>query len=398
MFFTGPGQTFSFSIFIDSLIKEFGWSRTLVSSMYSLATLISGLLMFLVGRLVDRFGARWVCIGAAVLLGVACIHNSLLVSPFMLFLGFFFARFAGQGTLGLSAGTLAPQWFVRKRALTIMMVGTGNTVAAMVYPILNTYLIQTAGWRGAFRILGFAIWIIYIPIALLLLSSRPEDMGLKPDGAEDSADARAAEDAEDAQSLTQMQAITTPSFWMAAFAGFQFSMIGTGVAFHYISILRECGFTDIFAARLMSISPFVGIMFTITIGLFLDRIRKPHLVLAAACLVQMVAFVLLAYLRGAAMAYARTVLGGASGSVLMLCIGVLKPYLFGRRYIGGISGAMTVVMVVGSALGPLMFGAAFDTLGGYRQVLLFSSVFPGVAAVTALFIRRPLIKVTPTRG
>ena len=393
LFFTGPGQTFSFSIFIDSFIQDFGWSRTLVSTMYSLATLISGLLMFLIGRLVDRFGARWVCLGAAALLGVACIHNSFLVSPAMLFFGFFLARFSGQGTLGLSAGTLAPQWFVRRRAFAIMLVGMGNTIAAMVYPLMNTYLIHTLGWRMAFRVLALGVWIIYLPIAYVFLAGRPENIGLLPDGR--TADEGRKDDAgvEEQQSLTQLQAIATPSFWIAAFAGFQFSMVGTGAAFHYISILREHGFTDLFAARLMSISPVVGIICAVTLGLFLDKIRRPHLIMAAACVIQMTAFILLAYLNGAPMAYARTVLSGASGSVLMLCIGVLKPLLFGRRYIGGISGAMSVIMVVGSALGPVMFGVAYDVLNGYRQVLLISAFLPAIASVAAIFIKRPIIKL-----
>ena len=62
--FTGPGQTYSYSIFIDSFIRDFGWSRTLVSSLYSAATLTSGLLMSVIGGLVDRWGARVMCVAA----------------------------------------------------------------------------------------------------------------------------------------------------------------------------------------------------------------------------------------------------------------------------------------------------------------------------------------------
>lgn len=58
VFFSGPGQTYSNSIFIDQYINDFGWSRTEVSSIYSGATLAAGLLMMLVGRFIDRFGQR----------------------------------------------------------------------------------------------------------------------------------------------------------------------------------------------------------------------------------------------------------------------------------------------------------------------------------------------------
>ncbi|MBN2335776.1 MFS transporter, partial [Candidatus Bathyarchaeota archaeon] len=45
MFFSGPGQTYSVSVFIDSYINEYGWSRSVVSSMYSVGTFSAGMLM-----------------------------------------------------------------------------------------------------------------------------------------------------------------------------------------------------------------------------------------------------------------------------------------------------------------------------------------------------------------
>ncbi|WP_337957771.1 hypothetical protein [Guptibacillus spartinae] len=58
VFFSGPGQTYGVSVFIDYYIQEFGWSRSLVSGIYSTATLAAGLLLFLVGRLIDKLGQR----------------------------------------------------------------------------------------------------------------------------------------------------------------------------------------------------------------------------------------------------------------------------------------------------------------------------------------------------
>ncbi len=72
---------------------------------------------------------------------------------------------------------------------------------------------------------------------------------------------------------------------------------------------------------------------------------------------------------------------------------MLKPYLFGRKYLGGISGVIAVLSVIGSAIGPLYFGAAFDATGGYTGTLLISSLFPAVAVAFALLIRKPHPKV-----
>ncbi|SIS84573.1 MFS transporter [Salimicrobium salexigens] len=65
VFFSGPGQTYSNSIFIDYYIEDFGFSRSTVSGLYSAATLVAGITLFTVGRMVDRFGQRVMMIGVA---------------------------------------------------------------------------------------------------------------------------------------------------------------------------------------------------------------------------------------------------------------------------------------------------------------------------------------------
>ncbi len=57
-FFSSPGQTYSISAFINSYIKEFGYSRTMVSSVYSMATILSGTLIVFMGKAVDKFGQK----------------------------------------------------------------------------------------------------------------------------------------------------------------------------------------------------------------------------------------------------------------------------------------------------------------------------------------------------
>jgi len=391
LFSTTPGQSDSFSLFMNSFIETFGWSRTFVSSLYSTATLASGVLMFLIGRLIDRVGSKAVAISSAVVLGVACMLLSFVMSPVMLFAGFFLARLSGKGALDLTSRTFAPQWFLSRRALAVMLVGLGGALGGMIFPLLNNYLIVTFGWRMAYRILAGGLWLLYVPIALLLIVNRPEDVGTAPDGKLASGDGQA--DATDAEpAFKQAQAIRTSAFWILTFVVFQSSLVGTGVILHFVSILEIGGFNTTFAATIMGIKPLVAVITTVLAGLVLDRIRRHHVVLAMTCFMQVVAFMLLAFLQGAAMAYLYAILGGIAGGVSIICIGVLKPNLFGRRYLGGILGVTAALNVVGSAIGPILFGAAFDGLGGYREIIIASSLLPLLAGVLCLFVRKPGIK------
>ena len=74
LFASGPGQTYTISIFVEPIIEETGWSRTLVSSLYTAGSLTAALAMMGVGRLLDRFGARVMLIAVGVVFG-ACLFG-----------------------------------------------------------------------------------------------------------------------------------------------------------------------------------------------------------------------------------------------------------------------------------------------------------------------------------
>lgn len=409
MFFTTPGQSDAFAMFMDSFVADLGMSRSYLSSIYSAATLVAGGAMFLVGRLVDRIGAKWVAILAATILGLACMTLSFAFSPVVLFGGIFLARFAGKGSMDLAASTLAPQWFIQRRAFTIMLVGLGGTLGGAVFPLLINFLIQSYGWRQAYQMLAGTLWLIYIPITWLLLISKPEDVGLLPDAYLASKDddfefefeEKKPNDFEfeekkpsgsvqtDEISFTQPQAIRTPAFWIIAFAIFQASLVGTGVVLHFVSIFDELGFDMAFAAQIMSSKPLISFITVVLTGLSLDRIHRQNWVVAIACLVQVLSYILLIFLNSVWMAIGYAVLSGVSNAVLMLSLNVLKPNFFGRRHLGSILGVMVAVSVIGSAIGPVLFGVAFDWLGGYTEVILVSALLPLLAGLLSLVMRKP---------
>ncbi len=58
VFFTGPGQTYGTSPFVEPMIDELGMSRSLFSTLYSVGTLASAVTLMALGRQIDRHGSR----------------------------------------------------------------------------------------------------------------------------------------------------------------------------------------------------------------------------------------------------------------------------------------------------------------------------------------------------
>ncbi|HEV2067678.1 MAG TPA: MFS transporter, partial [Thermomicrobiales bacterium] len=111
VFLSGPAQTYGVSVFVDPMIDDLGWSRSLFSTLYSVGTLVSAGALVLVGRQIDRLGNRIIISIAALLFGGALFLLSAVNSLVMLLIGFGLLRTFGSGVLTLAARTLVPNWF-----------------------------------------------------------------------------------------------------------------------------------------------------------------------------------------------------------------------------------------------------------------------------------------------
>jgi len=147
-YFSGPGQTYTVSVYIDSYINEFGWSRTTVSSMYSMGTFAAGMLMGVVGKLLDKYGHRKIATLIAIGFGGALLFISTVRTVPMLLAGFFLIRLMGQGSMGLISGTLVPQWFIKRKGRAMSLVSVFGAMSMATFPAMNIWLIQRFGWQN----------------------------------------------------------------------------------------------------------------------------------------------------------------------------------------------------------------------------------------------------------
>ena len=125
-FLSAPGQTYSISVFINIYKDEFNYSSTLISSAYSIATIISGIMLVFMGKAIDKYGVKKMLLIVTVMLGVTTFYNSFVSSIYMLFFGFVLLRYFGQGSMTLIPSTLVPQWFEKKRAFAISLATVGG--------------------------------------------------------------------------------------------------------------------------------------------------------------------------------------------------------------------------------------------------------------------------------
>ncbi|MBM7588041.1 MFS family permease [Bacillus pakistanensis] len=391
VFFSGPGQTYSVSVFIDSYINEFGWSRSEVSTIYSAATLLSGLCMFFVGRFIDRFGQRRMMVIVSIGLVLACLWNSFVMNMIMLFVGFFLIRLLGQGSMTLIPNTLVPQWFITNRGKALSYMAIGGFASSALFPPLNTWLVTQYGWSFSWKFWGIIILLVFTPLALIFVRNKPEDVGLLPDGREvrHSQDGEVQEEVEGLEvNWTYQEAIRTKSFWLILFCVSIPALINTGLTFHLISIFKWNGLSAGSAAMVLSLMALIGFPVTLIAGRILDRV-KVNYILAAIFLGEIIYTLFLFITKSPWMAIIFGVLWGISGGFERIALNYVWPSYFGRTALGSIKGTAATVMVLGSAFGPLPFGFAYDQFGGYTEILLLSLFFPALGILCSILAVKP---------
>ena len=364
LFASGPGQSHIFSVFIVPISEDLGISRTAVASAYALATLIAAFGLPYVGRLIDRFGPRRVVLVVAVLFGAAAVAFGQVTTLLWLTVGFAALRFLGQGSLMLNCANLVAQW-----------------------------LSAEVGWRAAWLWLGILTWVLLIPPIVLLVQNKPEDMGLRPDGAAalERAPGRTAAAQGAEVGLTVKEATRTGAFWITAFSLATFSMLVTALFFHQVSIFAEHGVDPYVAARVFSVSAITMVVAMPLIGRLLDRFpTKP--IFACAMLTQTASLIAIVFVHDLSSAVLYGVVFGLNNAAVQTHYTYVWPRFFGRRHLGSIQGAAQTIGIVGASVGPLPFGAAFDLFGNYVGALLAFAVLPVLCAGAILAMKLPRLE------
>ncbi|MCA1012929.1 MFS transporter [Halobacillus halophilus] len=391
VFFSGPGQTYSVSIFIDYYIKDFEYSRSLVSGIYSGATLCAGFALFMMGRLVDRFGQRTMMVSVGILLSLALFWNAFLLGPIMMFFGFFMIRLFGQGSMTLIPNTLVPQWFIRKRGRALSVMAIGGFASSALMPPLNTWMIETVGWRTAWGIWGSLLLIVFVPVAFFFVRNQPKLVGEIPDGTPKPV--KGGDDPNpnievNEKSWTLKEAMATKAFWFILFCVIVPALVNTAITFHIVSIMGLRGLDTGVAAMVLTLMAIIGFPVTFLTGYLVDRFQV-HYILAITFFGHIFTLLLLLFTDTWWLAVAFGVLWGFVNGFERIVLSIVWPNYFGREHLGSIKGLAQTVMVIGSALGPLPFGIFYDWLGGYQEVILLTIAFPITAGILALSSPQP---------
>lgn len=381
-FCSGPGQSFVFSVFVDPILADTGISRVYLSTLYAFGTGVSAVMVVLVARLVDRFGARLMLAGISLALGIAAFGMSLAAGPLALFFGFAAMRALGQGSLPVTATMLTAQWFVKRRGRAMAVVILGIAVSNALLPPITQSFISTFGWREAYVVLGVMVWVLLIPASLLVVRDSPESVGLYPDGSAEPAEEPGGDTPEDRRGSWEV--VLSADFWLLAVPLAAVPFVVTALVFHQISILGAQGISPGLAASVFIVFAIASAGATSLSGFLTERLgpRKP-LAISLGLLLLGVVGLQVATTPLLASGYAAVV--GAAAGIQGVVAGTIWAHYYGRHGLGRVQGPATMVMISAAALAPLPLAALRQFSGDYSLGLGLMAVIPVFCAALLYF-------------
>jgi MFS family permease len=384
----------AFGAYLSVLIQEKGWSKTSVSAASAMMSMEAAIIGPVLGWFLDRFGSRGVIRIGVVMFGIGFMLLSQIESLTQFYCAVVVIAIGSSmaGYFPLNVGII--QWFEKKRARALSMVGLGLALGGMFVPLV-AFSIQSNGWRTTAFMCGIAVILIGYPLACIF-RRRPEDFGETVDGlgaSRGTVDLNAPIEESSEPEFTARQALRTKSFWLLSAGHGVALIVVTAVNTHAINHMRiSLGYTISEAAvyvTLMTAFQVIGVLLGGVLG---DKLRKNRM--AAVCmLMHMGGLLMLTYAEGPSMLIGFAVLHGLAWGIRGPFMQAIRADYFGRKSIGMILGLSAMLTAVGQISGPLLAGIMGDATGNYYLGFTVLALIAGSGSALFWFAKPPLMPV-----
>lgn len=359
---------YTFSVFTLPMEQELGWTRAQTSLGFSLALIVSGLLGPMLGKHVDRKGARGIMalgslLGTVTVLLWANVHTLWQYYAVWTLMGVAWAAVFYE-----VAFTIINHWFRQLRSRALLLITLVAGLASTIFIPLSTWLLSLFSWRDALMVLAGFLAVGTILPHLFWLRSFPRDMGQTVDGLPQTAPVQTAAPVEKPSAV-----LRTPTFWWLT-VSFMFGAANSiALAAHMVPMLTDRGYSPALIATAAALVGFMSLPGRAIFTPLSEQVSSLTLTVVTLS-AQALAFLSLVVLPGQVGLWLFVALFGLSNGALTLARASLIADTFGSKHYGFISGHMNLWASMAKAFFPVLIGSLYLRFHGYSPILLGLSV------------------------
>ena len=169
------GVGYTTGLLLDSLLADLGGGRGGVAVAGSLQVGVYSLSGPLVGKLIDRFGARSVCIAGALISCFGLFGASFATNLGFVFVGYSVVTGFGFGMMCIPSVVGVAPHFTERRALAIGICLCGSGVGTFALAPISQHILDNFGWRWVFRTFSaICLWCVLCSSAMTPVDDREE--------------------------------------------------------------------------------------------------------------------------------------------------------------------------------------------------------------------------------
>lgn len=369
---------FGAGVYLHALVEQNGWPTGLVSGAITVFYVVSAVLLIPVGGILGRFGPQPIfALGTLALAGgVAAIGH--VATPWQTYAAFLVMGI-GWACLSMTAvaTTLAP-WFERHQGRAVSIASLGASVGGLAGVPVLLFGIDRLGFAATTTVGAASAVLVMLPLAVVVLKRRPQDIGLLPDGAAVASSVAGSR----AATWNRRDALRTAAL-RSVMVGFGIGMmVQVGFVTHQITLLSPALGTA-GTSMVVSATAIAALLSRLMLARFADRMSA-RTTAAAMMIVAAGALAAMALRPVPAMLVPGSVLMGMTiGNVTTLGPIVVRRE-FGAASFGAVYGIASCVIQLATALGPSFYGLLHDASGGYRVPLLLAAAVDIGAALVVL--------------
>lgn len=371
---TLPGRTVGLGLITESLISEFGMTRTEYAKFNMIATLLGTAGALIAGPLTDRFGIRVTLSGTLILLGCLVMTMSQWVTAATVMAFLILTRTVGQSALSTISVTSVGKWFTTRLAIAMGVFSVIVAIGFSVAIVGAQTQIAIVGWRKVWMTIGLSVLIL--GLLCVALARRGESSH------------QASEELGNGTVLTLREALLTPCFWVFAIGMALYGGLIASVSLFNESILQELGFGQETFRYAMAGLMSAGLLGNMIAAWSARRIGLPRVMAVSLAILTIV---MLTYdrLQSDWQVITHAGIFGFCGGVFSVLFFTGFGQAFGHTHLGKIQGCAQALAVIASALGPWWLADVQQRLGSYFFAMTSVAPVFALVAICAWFTKIP---------
>jgi sugar phosphate permease len=360
--------------FFDFITREYGWSRTVVTSGNAMGKLLVGPLFgFIAGWLIDKYGPRRLMMAGILMMGVALVGLSFADS-----LGLFYLFYIFNALGYVCGGPLPCQVLIssrfdknRGKAMGIAYLGIG-TGGALV-PLIAAALERNYGWHNSLAALGVIAVVLAFPMVYFLRGSSSKER----------------QTSKSQPSVPIKNILTNRNFYLLGIGSMCAIGAVGGINQHLKLYLRDLNFSQSQAAHVISLVLLSSLAGRVLMGWLADLIsRKYVMILIYLIVASAIPLLLMPEFPGRIYIFA-VIFGIGLGGDYMI-IPLMAGDLFGIRALGRTMGIILVADGIAESLFPMLLGALYnDATKSYSTGFIVLICVALTGAVIVSFLPKP---------